>query len=88
MNNDDGDSSRQNSSSSAIGALLVALPLLYAFSMGPVAFLVEKYHVMSSMGAPVRTFYMPMIWLHEHTSLKQPLESYVKWWENLARGSP
>lgn len=27
--------------------------------------------------------YAPIFWLYEHTSLKQPLDSYMAWWERL-----
>ncbi len=64
--------------------LLVALPLFYILSIGPAIYAVEKFHLTFSMRRPVSTFYYPVRWLHDHTPLKQALESYVEWWMRLA----
>lgn len=85
--NDDADNSRQSSNSSAIAAVVVLLPLLYAFSVGPAIYCMEKFHATASVKAPLRTFYAPLVLLHDHTFLKQPLESYERWWHRLAQGS-
>lgn len=59
-------------------ALIVLLPVLYVLSIGPVAASFKM------MGNPppsyLMQFYVPVIWLHEHTPLKKPLEAYVKLW--------
>ncbi|MBN8419383.1 MAG: hypothetical protein J0L73_10740 [Verrucomicrobia bacterium] len=83
--NDDTDNSRQTSNSSAITVVVLALPLLYALSMGPVAFVFGRYHSLKSMEKAAQAFYAPMFWLHAHTFLKEPLEYYLGWWERLAR---
>lgn len=67
----------------AIFALLM-LPVIYVLSIGPVIFAVEKLHAKASMQKPVMTFYTPIVWLHDHTALKQPIERYVDWWGKLA----
>ncbi len=71
----DGDRDRERSSSvaSLLGAL-VLLPLLYTLSIGPVAFVCEKLGVPKE---PMRAFYRPVVWLHDHTPLKRPLEWYL-----------
>lgn len=74
-----------NSATTGILAIVAVLPLIYAFSIGPVAYGVEKFPASRSMRPFIMTFYEPLTWLHDHTSLKQPLESYVDWWQNLAR---
>ncbi len=53
------------------------LPIFYMLSIGLDA-LVTK-------GTPtgrttVRAVYAPVIWLHDHTVLKRPLEAYVDFW--------
>lgn len=82
--NDDADSARQGSNSTAIGALMTLLLLLYAFSIGPVAFMFNKYPALQPMQDPAAAFYAPVFWLDEHTSLKQPIDSYLEWWVRLA----
>jgi hypothetical protein len=49
-------------------------PLLYVLSIGPVAFAVEK---LNWDKAATKKFYAPVIWLHDHTPLKRPLELYL-----------
>ncbi len=53
------------------------LPVLYVLSIGPVAMIVEK---MGIDRGPFQVFYVPVIWLHDHTFLEQPLEWYVSLW--------
>jgi hypothetical protein len=67
---DEGESHR----SSAWMVWLAALPLLYVLSIGPAAMIVK--------GKPTevvtwRKVYAPLVWLHENTFLRRPLELYV-----------
>ncbi|MBN2192697.1 MAG: hypothetical protein JW751_07750 [Polyangiaceae bacterium] len=58
-------------------AILLALPLTYVASLGPVAVVAD------ALGADmetVKTFYLPVIWLHDHTPLREPLEWYADLW--------
>jgi hypothetical protein len=57
--------------------LVLTLPLIYAASVGPVARLAKELKVEEE---PVRIFYGPLIWLHDHTLLKEPLEQYGRLW--------
>lgn len=66
-------------------AVMVLLPLIYAFSIGPAVFMFNKYSALQPMGDAAADFYAPVLWLNEHTSLKQPIESYLEWWARLAR---
>ncbi len=72
----DETSARSPGSGGAAG-LLVALPLLYVLSIGPVAMFSMKTG-WSMRGGEV--LYAPVIWLHDHTILKRPLEAYVELW--------
>ncbi|WP_395739689.1 hypothetical protein [Prosthecobacter sp.] len=83
--NDEPDNSRPSSSSSAILALVVALPLLYVLSIGPAAYLMSKFRAGQGVEDAASAVYAPILWLHEHTPMKQPIESYIDWWERLAR---
>jgi hypothetical protein len=57
--------------------LVVLLPVLYVLSVGPVSGLVAK----SGMNPdPFIVFYLPVIWLHDNTALKEPLEKWVRLW--------
>jgi hypothetical protein len=62
---------------SAVAAILLAVPLLYVLSIGPVGAVIEK--IPSSRGA-VQRFYFPLIWLHDNTASKKPLEWYAGLW--------
>ncbi len=75
----------KGSSTAAWAAVLVMLPLVYMLSMGPVGYVVQRFSVPATMHGPALKFYGPVIWLHDHTSLKGPIESYLEWWDRLAR---
>ncbi|HXU77394.1 MAG TPA: hypothetical protein VN794_12550 [Methylomirabilota bacterium] len=62
-----------------LGWLIAAsLPLLYLLSIGPVAALAK--HKPTSTHNMIQIVYFPVIWLHDHTPLKKPLEAYVELW--------
>ena len=65
---------RRRKGGAVIAAILILLPILYVLSIGPVALLVEKTGV--GMEA-ARTFYWPLIWLHDNTPLEGPLAKYI-----------
>lgn len=67
-------------------AIVVVLPIIYLLSVGPVVYALEKFHVPKSYATYVQTLYAPILWLHDHTSLKKLVENYVKWWEEMGRG--
>ncbi len=68
---------RDRDGTPAWATLLAALPVLYVLSLGPVILLAKKSGLPQ---ASLRAFYAPLIWLHDHTLLKQPLEWYVGLW--------
>ena len=55
----------------------VVMPILYVLSVGPVALACDKLDLPN---APAKAFYAPLIWLHDHTLLKKPLEAYLSLW--------
>ncbi len=55
----------------------LAAPLLYILSIGPVLRFGGKTLLSLEV---VEVIYAPVIWLHDHTPLKKPLEWYVDWW--------
>jgi hypothetical protein len=59
-------------------AVVLALLLLYALSVGPAVFLVNAT---GEGRGVVRVAYLPHIWLHDYTPLKEPLEWYVEPWQ-------
>ena len=68
---------------------LIALPILYALSIGPVAYtLVHNHPVNPRLMAAVNAFYKPLELLYEHTPLKVPLDAYLRWWGELLGGKP
>ena len=58
---------------------VVAVPLLYVLSIGPVAAVASRKQNSQSLDL-LRKVYAPVIWLHDHTILKEPLEAYVELW--------
>lgn len=58
-------------------ALAVLAPLVYVLSIGPVVAVANKagYDLEALAG-----FYAPVVWLHDHTALKEPLEWYADLW--------
>jgi hypothetical protein len=55
------------------------LPLLYVLSIGPVVAIAERTKSTESLKL-LKAVYAPVIWLHDHTILKKPLEAYVELW--------
>ncbi len=63
----------------AIIASLIFVPQLYVLSVGPAAMIVDEHPKIISEGV-AKAFYFPVIWLHDNTFLKKPLEKYIKLW--------
>ncbi len=63
-------------------AWIVAVPcwaIFYVVSVGPAAALLPTLpHESEEI---LKKIYGPVIWLHEETPLRSPLEKYVEWWE-------
>lgn len=59
------------------GAIAVLL-VLYVLSCGPAAVLTERSRLIKI--DTWRIIYAPVVWMHDNTPLKEPLEKYVKWW--------
>ncbi|WP_395742642.1 hypothetical protein [Prosthecobacter sp.] len=81
----DDSRSPKDKSSAGLVALIMALPLCYVLSIGPAGYLLEKFHAPPTWRPYVLTVYKPVIWLHDNTSLKEPIEVYVRWWSDLTR---
>ena len=65
-------------------AVIIALPLLYVLSIGPMIYLTKKGYLPESIADKMETFYQPLGWLADHTSLVgEPLDAYAGWWEEL-----
>ena len=61
-----------------VAGLVLFLPVVYVLSIGPVARIVR-----AGGGPPpawIEMFYAPLIWLHEYTFLRAPMEWYVELW--------
>lgn len=65
-----------------IAGVVLSLPLLYVLSIGPVALLMEKTNGMHGLipNTALLKFYWPVVWLHNHTFLRHPLELYLQLW--------
>ena len=53
------------------------LLLVYVLSVGPVARVCQNF---SYNGPALRSFYYPLILLHENTPFRKPLDAYIKLW--------
>jgi hypothetical protein len=60
------------------GWIVAIAPLLYLLSLGPVVALTKNKP--PSTQNIVRAVYFPLIWLHNHTPLKKPIEAYARLW--------
>jgi hypothetical protein len=75
--NDEKESASWSQRISLAIAFLIVLLLTYILSIGPVALCCQKMH---GDTMAIRQFYLPVIWLHENTVLKRPLEMYIELW--------
>jgi hypothetical protein len=73
------------SSVARLAAVVVASCLIYILSIGPVAAAMAWREVGADdpVGVCLHTFYSPIVYLHDHTRLRGPVEQYVNWWEAL-----
>ena len=55
-----------------LGMLIMCF--MYVLSIGPAAL------IAGGPSPTLRTFYAPVIWLHDHTLLKKPIEVYMELW--------
>ena len=76
---DDGE--RHRSGSFTLGLVLL-IPVLYVLSVGPAAVIAVRADSHAVYKA-IEVFYAPLIWLHDHTFLKHPLEKYTDFWRRL-----
>jgi hypothetical protein len=58
----------------SVGIPISGLPLLYVLGFGQAVILAIKR---SSLEDPVLVSYFPVVWLHEHTILRGPIEAYA-----------
>jgi len=72
-------SSDAKGSSGWLILFVIVVPLLYVLSIGPVAAVVSRTNDTRIINS-LEKVYAPVIWLHDHTILKKPLEAYVELW--------
>ena len=54
--------------------------VVYAISLAPV-YKLAGGDVPAPPGDKLRAFYTPLFWLHDHTRLRGPTETYARWWD-------
>ena len=59
---------------------LLASPVIYVLSSGPVLALGEKHWLPEFTGDWISTLYAPLGLLAEHPALEKPLAGYWRWW--------
>jgi hypothetical protein len=68
-----------------IVSALIAAPLLYVASVGPMSYFAQRSGGGAAWTAVARTFYAPVnYFLFADTPIKNPLRGYVVWWQDLA----
>ncbi len=58
-------------------AVVAAVLIVYTLSVGPAAAITKKGWLSNST---FKLVYAPILWLDDHTLLKNPIEAYVKLW--------
>jgi len=58
---------------------LVVTPVLYVLSIGP-AFYLAGSEILPIPFNWITTFYLPVLWLRDHTPLWELLNAYLEWW--------
>jgi hypothetical protein len=79
MSTEGNESPRNSDDKPGLAWVLVvaALPLLYMFSIGPAAAFIKVY---PQTEETLTKIYFPIILLHKHTPLREPLEWWVELW--------
>lgn len=77
---DETEKSRAGRVVSCAGALVVGVPLFYVLSLGPA---VVFAHKVPSSSAALDVIYSPLELLHNRTFLREPLDEYVNFWEQI-----
>lgn len=54
--------------------------VVYLLSWGVVFAMYGTGRIQMPVAVWVKNFYLPVAWLHDHTFLARPLESYLTWW--------
>ena len=67
----------QKSSYGGFVWIALTVPLVYVLSIGPAAAVAKAS---GSNHIPIKQFYEPIIWLHDNTFLRKPLEAYLDLW--------
>ena len=62
--------------------LLLALPVVYVGSLGPVVYMQERGVIPKPYPPEMAKFYEPVEWLYSHDSLKGPIEYYLQFWSD------
>jgi len=62
----------------------LALLVFYVLSFGPAAVIADR----TGWNEALLVAYAPVMFLHQNTSLRRPIESYVSFWNRLAGGKP
>ncbi len=67
-------------------ALVIALllPIFYVLSIGPAVYVLRATGPNREQEEAAEVFYFPLIFLHQTTPLREPIEAYVEFWEDLS----
>ncbi len=57
--------------------------LVYVLSVGPVVLVLDKMRWLNrpATEAALNKVYAPLVWAHEHTPLRKPLDWYIALWD-------
>jgi hypothetical protein len=75
------ENENENGWGAGVKTALIALPILYVLSIGPVYYAATKLKWTDERAfTALDAFYLPLFWLHDHTPLERPLEWYTDLW--------
>ena len=80
-------SSSRNSRSAGVATALIALPIVYVLSIGPVAYWVEGrgWFRSPAADAALSLIYAPLMLIVDSTGLTEPFDRYLEWWVELSK---
>jgi hypothetical protein len=69
-------------------AVLVAL-VVYVLSLGPMLYLLNLGYIPAGADPALGKVYAPVQWMRRVPLIREPLNSYMKWWDRMAmEGTP
>jgi hypothetical protein len=66
-------------------AMILAVPMLYLLSFGPIYYFQQKYRVALLQNPIIHSLYKPWRWVQDNTPLGDCMGDYMAWWDGKAQ---